>query len=129
MHPLPRQLGNQLEKRERHGTTGPATQTLHPDTTPEVVDRSTWQNARDDLLAREKAHTREGGAIAAARRRLPMTQIPDDATVEGSNGQVPFLDVFEDRRTLFATSTCGMTGHRENGSARAAFQRLTPATT
>jgi len=78
------------------------TQTLHPDTTPEVVDRSTWQNARDDLLAREKAHTREGDAIAAARRRLPMTQIPDDATVEGPNGQVPFLDVFEDGRMLFA---------------------------
>lgn len=100
-----------------------------PTRRPRWSTRSTWQNARDDLLAREKAHTREGGAIAAARRRLPMTQIPDDATVEGSNGQVPFLDVFEDRCTLFATSTCGMTGHRGNGSARAAFQRLTPATT
>jgi len=94
-----------------------------------MVDRSTWQNARDDLLAREKAHTREGDAIVAARRRLPMTQIPDDATVEGPNGQVPFLDVFEDRRMLFAYFHMWHEGHRGNGSARAAFQRLTPATT
>jgi hypothetical protein len=37
------------------------------------VDRDTRQAARDELLVREKAHTREGDAIAAARRRLPMT--------------------------------------------------------
>ena len=39
---------------------------------PPVVDLATWQAARDDLLVREKAHTHEGDAIAAARRRLPM---------------------------------------------------------
>jgi len=56
----------------------------HPlglDAVPDVVDRHAWEKARDELLAREKAHTREGDAIAAARRRLPMTQVPDDATV------------------------------------------------
>ncbi len=35
---------------------------------PPVVDMTTWQAARDALLVREKAHTREGDAIAAARR-------------------------------------------------------------
>ncbi|MGH4006061.1 MAG: DUF899 family protein, partial [Pseudonocardiaceae bacterium] len=39
---------------------------------PAVVDRATRQAERDALLVREKAHTREGDAIAAARRRLPM---------------------------------------------------------
>lgn len=78
------------------------TRSLHPDTTPVIVDRPTWQRARDELLAREKAHTREGDAIAAARRRLPMTQIPDDTTVDGPAGPVPFLDVFEGRRMLVA---------------------------
>jgi predicted dithiol-disulfide oxidoreductase (DUF899 family) len=48
---------------------------------PPVVDRKTWQDAREALLAREKAHTREGDAIAAARRRLPMVEV--DATIEG----------------------------------------------
>jgi hypothetical protein len=37
---------------------------------PKVVDRSTFQAELDALRVREKAHTREGDAIAAARRRL-----------------------------------------------------------
>ena len=32
-------------------------------------------SGRDELLVREKAHTREGDAIAAARRRLPMVEL------------------------------------------------------
>ena len=46
---------------------------------PPVVDRKTWQEAREALFAREKAHTHEGDAIAA-RRRLPMVEV--DATIE-----------------------------------------------
>ncbi|GAA1620198.1 DUF899 family protein [Catellatospora bangladeshensis] len=69
---------------------------------PPVVDRETWSRARDELLAREKAHTREGDAIAAARRRLPMTPVPPGATVHGPDGPTPLLDVFEGRRMLIA---------------------------
>jgi predicted dithiol-disulfide oxidoreductase (DUF899 family) len=57
--------------------------------------------ARDDLLVREKAHTREGDAIAAARRRLPMTRVPE-VTVHGPDGETRLLDVFEGRRMLIA---------------------------
>ena len=32
---------------------------------PPVVNRKDWQEAREALFAREKAHTREGDAIAA----------------------------------------------------------------
>ena len=39
-----------------------------PTAMPAVVDRANWEVERDELLAREKAHTREGDAIAAARR-------------------------------------------------------------
>jgi predicted dithiol-disulfide oxidoreductase (DUF899 family) len=35
---------------------------------PKIVDRSTFQAELDALRVREKAHTREGDAIAAARR-------------------------------------------------------------
>ena len=42
---------------------------------PAVVDRSTFQAELDALRVREKAHTREGDAIAAARRRLPMVEV------------------------------------------------------
>ena len=68
---------------------------------PPVVDRAAWRAARDEILAREKAHTREGDAIAAARRRLPMTLMPP-VTVTGADGPVPLLDVFEGRPMLFA---------------------------
>jgi predicted dithiol-disulfide oxidoreductase (DUF899 family) len=67
---------------------------------PETVDRSTWQAEVDRLLTREKAHTREGDEIAAARRRLPMVEVDAEVPLVGANGQVPLLDVFEGRRQL-----------------------------
>lgn len=68
--------------------------------TPTVVDRATWQTQLDDLLVREKAHTREGDAIAAARRRLPMVEVDPTTPVTGPNGPVPLIEVFEGRRQL-----------------------------
>ncbi len=67
--------------------------------TPTIVDRSEWERARADLLAREKAHTRAGDVLAAARRRLPMTRMPP-VTVVGAEGPVRLQDVFEGRRML-----------------------------
>lgn len=67
---------------------------------PPVVDLATWQSARDALLVREKAHTREGDAIAAARRRLPMVEIDGAIEVTGAAGSVPFSDLFEGRDEL-----------------------------
>ena len=69
--------------------------------TPEVVDRAAWQAQLDELLVREKAHTREGDAIAARRRRLPMVEVDAATTVVGADGPVTLLDVFEGRRQLF----------------------------
>jgi predicted dithiol-disulfide oxidoreductase (DUF899 family) len=71
---------------------------------PPVVDLASWQAARDELLVREKAHTRAGDAIAAARRRLPMTQVPPDTTVIGPDGAVPFTEIFEGRDELVVYS-------------------------
>jgi predicted dithiol-disulfide oxidoreductase (DUF899 family) len=67
---------------------------------PEVVDRSTFQAKLDALRVREKAHTREGDAIAAAHRRLPMVEIDSAIPLVGERGPVTLLDVFEDRRML-----------------------------
>ena len=69
---------------------------------PAVADRATWQAQLDDLLVREKAHTREGDAIAAARRRLPMVEIDPAIPLTGPHGPVPLLEVFEGRRQLIA---------------------------
>jgi predicted dithiol-disulfide oxidoreductase (DUF899 family) len=67
---------------------------------PSVVDRETWQKHLDELLVREKALTREGDAIAAARRRLPMVEVDATTTVVGPDGPVSLLDVFDGRRQL-----------------------------
>ena len=48
-------------------------ESAHP-SRPAAVDRATFQAELDKLRAREKAHTREGDAIAAARRRLPWSR-------------------------------------------------------
>ena len=69
---------------------------------PEVVDRATFRAELDALRIREKAHTREGDAIATARRRLPAVEV--DATLEllGPHGPLTLLDAFEGRRQLVA---------------------------
>ena len=67
---------------------------------PPVSSRASWQAELDGLLAREKAHTREADAIAAARRRLPMVEVDAAIPVTGEAGPVPLLDVFEGRRQL-----------------------------
>ena len=90
---------------------------------PPVVDLATWQTARDELLVREKAHTRAGDALAAARRRLPMVEFDGTVEVVGPDGPVPFLALFGGRKSSWSTSTCGTTARRTRVSARAAPPR------
>jgi predicted dithiol-disulfide oxidoreductase (DUF899 family) len=75
--------------------TAPSDPTASPPGRPPVADLATWQAARDELLVREKAHTREGDAIAAARRRLPMVEFDPTVEITGPDGPVPFLDLFQ----------------------------------
>ncbi|MBM7790822.1 DUF899 family protein [Tenggerimyces flavus] len=81
-------------------TTAPIDPTLALPGRPPVVDLATWQAARAELLVREKAHTRAGDAIAAARRRLPMVEVDATAEVVGADGPIPFLDLFQGRDEL-----------------------------
>jgi predicted dithiol-disulfide oxidoreductase (DUF899 family) len=67
---------------------------------PNIVDRSTFQAELDALRVREKAHTREGDAIAAARRRLPMVAVDGTTPPIGERGALTLLDAFEGRRLL-----------------------------
>lgn len=69
---------------------------------PEVVARTTFQAKLDALRVREKAHTREGDAIAAARRRLPMVKVDAATSLIGERGKMTLLDAFEGRRMLIA---------------------------
>jgi predicted dithiol-disulfide oxidoreductase (DUF899 family) len=69
---------------------------------PSAVDRAAFQAELDRLRVREKAHTREGDAIAAARRRLPMTEADASTGLIGPDGPLTLLDAFEGRRQLIA---------------------------
>jgi len=79
--------------------------------TPKIVERSTFQEELDKLRIREKAHTREGDAIAAARRRLPMVRIDSATPLIGKNGTVTLLDAFEGRRIMIAYYFMWKTDH------------------
>src|SRR5258708_34346698 len=76
-------------------TTGSDTSAL-----PAVVDRATWQAELDTLLVREKAHTRAGDAIAAARRLLPMAAVDPTLQLLGPHAPGPLLGGFEGRGQL-----------------------------
>src|SRR3984957_1862875 len=69
---------------------------------PQVVNRATFQADLDRLRAREKAHTREGDAIAAARRRRPMVEVAPAIPLTGPDGPVTLMEAFEGRRQLIA---------------------------
>src|SRR6202022_4758115 len=73
VRPTPTRRPNQRE-RNHTMTATPSNASSKLPGKPPVVDLATWQAAREELLVREKAHTREGDAIAAARRRLPMVE-------------------------------------------------------
>ncbi len=69
------------------------------DAVPPVVEQDTWEAALAELREREKAATRELDVIAAARRRLPMVELPD-YTLSGPDGPVRLVDVFDGKRQL-----------------------------
>lgn len=69
---------------------------------PAAVDRAAFQAELDELRVREKAHMREGDAIAATRRRLPMVEIDSATPLTSHDGQITLLDAFEGRRQLVA---------------------------
>jgi predicted dithiol-disulfide oxidoreductase (DUF899 family) len=78
---------------------------------PRAVDRAVFQGELDGLRVREKTHTREGDAIAAARRRLPMVEVAADLPLVGPNGTVTLLDAFEGRTQLIAYYFMWHPGH------------------
>jgi predicted dithiol-disulfide oxidoreductase (DUF899 family) len=77
---------------------------------PKIVDRDTFQRELDDLRVREKAHTHEGDAIAAARRRLPAVAVDSGTSLIGERGAMTILDAFEGRRMLIAYYFMWQTG-------------------
>src|ERR1700729_588898 len=87
---------------------------------PPIVDRSIFEAEIDALRVREKAHTKEGDALAAARRRLPMVEVSPSTPLIGEHGPVTLLDAFEGRRLSLPITSCGTPASPRRSSARAA---------
>lgn len=94
-------------------STAPASRADSDRTTPlpRIVERASYQAELDKLRIREKAHTHEGDAIAAARRRLPVVEVDPTTSLIGPEGPVTLLDTFEGRRQLIAYYHMWHTGH------------------
>src|SRR5438105_11164766 len=89
-------------KDESTNLGGPAAGAASAPGLPAAVDRATFQAELDRLRVREKAHTWEGDAITAARRRLPMVEVDASLALTGPQGQRTLLEAFEGRRQLIA---------------------------
>jgi predicted dithiol-disulfide oxidoreductase (DUF899 family) len=68
--------------------------------TPPIVSPQEWEDARQQLLVKEKELTRARDAMAAARRRMPWLAVEKAYAFEGPAGKVSLLDLFEGRRQL-----------------------------
>jgi len=108
-----------MTEQDRHTTNtdgptlpeAPAADAITAPRLPAAVDRAAFQAELDQLRVREKAHTREGDAIAAARRRLPMVEVDADTELIGPTGPLTLLDAFEGRRQLIAYYFMWHPGH------------------
>jgi predicted dithiol-disulfide oxidoreductase (DUF899 family) len=71
---------------------------------PKIVSAAEWQKTHQVLLEKEKAATKAQDALAAERRRQPMTRIDKPYVFEGpagnTNGRASLLDLFEGRSQL-----------------------------
>ena len=67
---------------------------------PGVVSESEWRASYEALFAQEKELTHRRDALAAQRRRLPMTRVEKDYVFEGPGGKVRLLDLFDGRPQL-----------------------------
>jgi predicted dithiol-disulfide oxidoreductase (DUF899 family) len=67
---------------------------------PRIVSEAEWQEANEQLRAKEKEATKARDALAAERRRLPMVRIEKEYVFDGPGGKASLLDLFEGRRQL-----------------------------
>ena len=66
----------------------------------ETATREEWQAAREELLRREKAHTREADELARLRRELPWVKLDKEYRLETDEGARTLGELFDGRSQL-----------------------------
>lgn len=65
-----------------------------------IGTREEWEAAREELLAREKEHTRLGDELARQRRELPWVRVEKEYVLETDHGPRSLSDLFDGRSQL-----------------------------
>jgi predicted dithiol-disulfide oxidoreductase (DUF899 family) len=65
-----------------------------------VVSREEWSAAREELLAREKEHTRLGDELAQRRRELPWVRVEKEYSFDTDDGKRTLAQLFDGRGQL-----------------------------
>ena len=65
-----------------------------------VATHDEWLKARDELLAREKEHTRLGDELARERRKLPWVRLDKQYTFRTADGPKTLAELFDGRSQL-----------------------------
>ena len=65
-----------------------------------IGTREDWLAAREELLKREKEHTRLGDEIAQLRRGLPRVRVEKDYRFETDDGEKSLAELFDGRSQL-----------------------------
>jgi predicted dithiol-disulfide oxidoreductase (DUF899 family) len=66
----------------------------------EVVSHADWAAAREELLAREKEHTRLGDELARRRRELPWVRVEKEYQFQTEDGTRTLAELFDGRSQL-----------------------------
>jgi predicted dithiol-disulfide oxidoreductase (DUF899 family) len=65
-----------------------------------IGTREEWLAAREQLLVREKEHTRRGDELARQRRELPWVPVEKDYRFDTDDGEKPLVELFDGRSQL-----------------------------
>src|SRR5215471_20398072 len=65
-----------------------------------VVGREEWQAVRDELLQREKEHTRMADELARQRRELPWVAVKKEYHFDTADGEKALGELFDGRSQL-----------------------------
>jgi len=65
-----------------------------------IGTREEWAAAREELLAREKEHTRQGDELASQRRELPWVRVEKAYRLDTDDGPRTLTELFEGRSQL-----------------------------
>ena len=101
-----------------------------------VVSREEWQAARDELLQREKEHTRMADELARQRRELPWVAIEKDYLFDADDGTRTWPSSSTAAHSSWSTTSCSdratrrgaRSTHRWPTASTASCRTFMPAT-